>query len=127
MKSNPLTEMPQRRYYQTDLPASSSNTPTAHPRIQLSKEARAIVKEGRRDASAKYQHSLKDAYSTFEKQIQDVAGTHAKSVRRVHADLHMAPQISLKHRSRENAWNAFCWKKGQEKENIRDGKPFFGI
>ena len=118
--------MPQRCFFQTDVLASTSNTPTTRPHIQLSKEAQAIINEGRQEASAKYQNSLKDAYTTFEKQIQDVAGTHAKSVQHVRNDLHMAPQISLKLHSRENVWNAFCWKKAQEKENI-EGRPFFDV
>ena len=110
--------MPQRHFFQTDVPASSSNAPATRPRIPLSKEARSVLKARRQEASTKYRQSLTDAYTTVQKQIQDVAGTHAKSIQRVRSDLHMAPQISLKHHSRENAWNAFCWKKAQEKENV---------
>jgi hypothetical protein len=111
--------MPQSRFFQTPVPASAINPPSTRPQphVEVSKEVRAALRASRQDAAQKYQGAVQDVYATIEQQVKDVAKTHAKSIRHVQSDLHMGPQISMQSRSRKNAWNAFCWKKFQDKEN----------
>ena len=95
--------------------ASSGNAPESRHRIEVSKEVRATLTVARREAVAKYQQDLQSAFGVIEQEIKTIANTHAKSMRRVRSDLHMAPQTSMNSHSKKSAWNAFCWKKSQEK------------
>ena len=109
--------MPQTHFVKTNISASSGSGHKSYPRTKLSEAARAGAKVRRQEASAQYQHALREAYGTVERDIKAIANTHAKSVQRVRSDLRMAPQVSMTRHNKKSAWNAFCWKKSQEKEN----------
>ena len=109
--------MPKGRFVKTAIEAPSNNAPKRHPRTIISKEAHLVLKASRQEASDKYQKALHEAYADGEQRIRAIASDNAKSDRRVRNDLHMAPPVSLNSRSKKSPWNAFCWKKSQEKEN----------
>lgn len=119
-----IAEMPKTRFLKTNVAASSGNAPERRHRVAVSKEVRATLTAARREAVAKYQQDLQNAFGVVEGEIRTIANAHAKSTRRVRSDLHMAPQTSMNSHSKKSAWNAFCWKKSQEKENGGIGKPF---
>ena len=112
-------------FVKTAIEVPSNNASKRRPRTAISKEARLILKAHRREASEKYQKDLHEAYADGEQRIRAIASAHAKSDRRVRNDLHMAPRVSLGSHSKKSPWNAFCWKKSQEKEN--NGKPPLSI
>ena len=48
---------------------------------------------------------------------ENLAATHHKSIHRVQSELHMGSVMAKREHKKTNAWNAFCWKKSQDKEN----------
>jgi len=86
-------------------------------RPQLTKEARIAVNARRRVAAHNYKNDLEEAWAKIDEVTEDLALTHHKSVRRVQSELHMGRQLATRERKKTNAWNAFCWKKSQDKEN----------
>ena len=86
-------------------------------RPQLSKEAHAAVNARRRQAAQNYQNDLGEAWKKIDEVVETLAATHHKSVRRVQSDIHMGSMITKRVHKKSNAWNAFCWKKSQNKEN----------
>jgi hypothetical protein len=86
-------------------------------RPQLSKEARAAVNARRRQASQNYRNDLEEAWKKIDEVTENLAATHHKSIRRVQSELHMGSIMAKREHKKTNAWNAFCWKKSQDKEN----------
>jgi hypothetical protein len=86
-------------------------------RPQLSQEASAAIRARRHQASQNYKKGLGEAWSSIDRVVEELAITHHKSIRRVQSELHMGCQMSSQARKKTNAWNAFCWKKSQDKEN----------
>ena len=84
---------------------------------QLSKEARTLVNARRRQASQSYRTELGEAWAMIDKLTEDIAENHHKSLRRVQSELHMGCQLASHQHKKTNMWNAFCWKKSQDKEN----------
>lgn len=84
-------------------------------RPRLSREALQALNLRRRQSAANYRKALGDAWSKFDEISQDLATSHRKSLQHVQKSLYIRSRyISTK---KTSAWNAFCWKKGQEKEN----------
>lgn len=86
-------------------------------RPRLSEEARAAVNARRRNAAEHYQKDLAEAWAKIDETTADLAAVHHKSLRRVQSELHMGHLLSRTKHTKTSAWNAFCWKKNQEKEN----------
>jgi hypothetical protein len=86
-------------------------------RPQLSKEARTAVNARRCLAAQNYRNELGEAWATIDKLIEDLAQNHHKSICHVQSKLHMGHQLASREHKKTNAWNAFCWKKSQDKEN----------
>jgi hypothetical protein len=86
-------------------------------RPKLTKEARIAVNARRRVAAHNYKNDLEEAWSKIDEVTEDLALTHHKSVRRVQSELHMGRQLASRECKKTNGWNAFCWKKSQNKEN----------
>jgi hypothetical protein len=68
-------------------------------------------------ASQSYKSALKDTWGKINKLTENLAVAHHKSICQVQLELHMGWQVGLIGRKKTSAWNAFCWKKSQEKEN----------
>lgn len=109
--------MPTGRFFKTAAEAPSGNTPKTRRREIISREARVALKARRQESSEKYRKALHEAYADNEQRIRAIASDHSKSHKRVQSDLHMAAPVSLNTHSRKSTWNAFCWKKSQDKEN----------
>jgi hypothetical protein len=92
------------------------------PRVQLSKDARIAVKARRQAAARLYRTDLEDAWTKMQGVTEDLAANHHKSIRRVQTELNLSCGVARFTRKKTNAWNAFCWKKRQDKENNSDGK-----
>ena len=108
------------RFYQTS--ATHAKTTGVKKRIKrptLTKEARAALNARRRLAAKKYRDALGDSWNTLDKLTEDIAVSHHKSIRRVQTELHTGIQRSRIGRKKTSAWNAFTWKKSQEKDNSR--------
>ena len=90
------------------------------PRVQLSKDARIAVKAHRQAAARLYRTDLEDAWTKMRGITEDLAVNHHKSIRRVQTELNMSCGIARFKHKKTNAWNAFCWKKRQDKENNSD-------
>ena len=118
-----MAEMPKTWFLKTNVAALSGNAPECHHHIEVSKEVHTTLTAARQEAVAKYQQDLQNAFSVVEQEIKIIVNTHAKSMRCVRSDLHITPQTSMNSHSKKSAWNAFCWKKSQEKENDGLSKP----
>lgn len=86
-------------------------------RPKLSKEARIAISARRRLASKSYRNALEETWKKIDNLTADLAVAHHKSLRRVQSELHMGSRLSRVQRKKTNVWNAFCWKKAQDKEN----------
>ena len=116
----PTFSMPALRWYEPSRPALRSRQgPRRHTKPpQLSKEARAAIKERRHDNQLKYNTALAKTVFDFEKAASDVASTHHKSIRRVEQDVRLNSDLLRKRQKKSNAWNAWVWYKSQDKENL---------
>lgn len=112
--------MPAVRWYKTSRPPSRLNQGpgrrTKPP--QLSKEARAAIKERRHNNQLNYNAALAKTISNFEKAASEVASTHHKSLRRVEKDVRLTSDLLRKRHQKTNVWNAWVWYKSQDKENL---------
>ncbi|KIK35796.1 hypothetical protein CY34DRAFT_26524 [Suillus luteus UH-Slu-Lm8-n1] len=90
-----------------------------HPKVILSKEARASLTAQRRQKSKDFKVALDNTWLSIDDAVKTITSSHHKSIRHVTNDLYMGcGGLRFKH-SKSNAWNTFCWKKNQEKdENI---------
>jgi hypothetical protein len=88
-------------------------------RPKLSAEARAALLARRRQASQCYKNALSETWDTIDKLTEDLSVAHHKSLQRVQSELHMGHRLACKSRKKTNAWNAFTWKKSQDKENSK--------
>lgn len=93
--------------------------------VPLTKEARKVINERRRQAAACYQEDLGNTWEKIDKSIADLAATHHKSIQRVQKELHMGRSV-LHTRRTVNAWNAWCAKVSNE-ESSRTGKGTFSV
>ena len=91
------------------------------PRVRLSKEARAALTARQREAAARYKNDVEDVWTKIDEATEDLAVNHHKSLRHVQSELHMGRLMARTKRQKTSAWNAFCWKKRQEKENDSSG------
>ena len=92
-------------------------------RPKLSKEAHAALRTQRQGKNENYNSALNEADKAISNIIESVAVSHQKSIRRVEATLKMGHDpITNAHRKKTSAWNAFCWKKMQERheEGLRE-------
>jgi hypothetical protein len=96
-------------------------------RIRLSKEARAAASARQREAALRYKNDITDAWKNIDQATEDLAVTHHKSLRRVQAELHMGRNMARTKRHKTSAWNAFCWKKRQDKENASDDDGMYSL
>ncbi|RDB19669.1 hypothetical protein Hypma_013284 [Hypsizygus marmoreus] len=116
------------RFYGTVAkPSSALQGLRKRNRPRLSAEAREALNARRRHAAESYKKALSEAWTKIDEATEDLAAAHHKTVRRVQSELHMGRQLSRIQRKKTNAWNAFCWKKSQDKENgpelsARNGK-----
>ena len=88
-----------------------------HPR--LSKKARAALNARWHLAAKHYKDALGETWNMIDKITEDISSSHHKSVRRVQMELYTSLQRSHTEQKKTSAWNAFTWKKSQEKENSK--------
>jgi hypothetical protein len=107
------------RFYQTSTKSSRTTLGVKRKvnRPKLSADARAALLARRRQASQNYKNALGETWDTIDKLTEDLAIAHRKSLQRVQCELHMGHRLAHKTRQKTNAWNAFTWKKSQDKEN----------
>jgi hypothetical protein len=86
-------------------------------RPKLSPEAHAALLACWQQASQSYKNALGETWDTIDKLAQELATSHHKSLQHVQSELHMGQKLAWKERKITSAWNAFNWKKSQEKEN----------
>jgi hypothetical protein len=106
------------RFYQTS--AKYRTTQGVKKKIQrpkLSKEAHAVLNACRQLAAKRYKDALGETWKTIDKLTEEIATSNHKSVCRVQMELHTGLQCSHTEHKKTSAWNAFTWKKSQEKEN----------
>jgi|SRR5580693_8678026 hypothetical protein len=111
------------RFYPTSI-GSTKRTQVSKrttPRVRLSKEARAALTARQREAATRYKKDVEDVWTKIDEATEDLAVNHHKSLRRVQSELHMGRLITRTKRQKTNLWNAFCWKKRQDKENDPGG------
>ncbi|KAG2360211.1 hypothetical protein BDR07DRAFT_1378125 [Suillus spraguei] len=85
-----------------------------HPKVILSKEARALLTSQCRQKCKGFKTALNNAWLHIDEMVKTIASSHHKSIQCVTNDLYMGcGGLCFKH-SKSNAWNAFCWKKNQE-------------
>jgi len=116
---NLLPEKMRARFYQTSAKYTRT-TQGVKKKIQrpkLSKEAHAALNARRLLAAKRYKDALGETWKTIDKLTEEIATSNHKSVRRVQTELHTGLQRSRTERKKTSAWNAFTWKKSQEKEN----------
>ncbi|KAF9234799.1 hypothetical protein BU15DRAFT_65425 [Melanogaster broomeanus] len=90
--------------------------PPSHPhrpRIVLSKAARATLALERRQKSSMFKDALDSAWSQIHDTTMEMAVSHRKNLYFRQTAHHMR-------RTKANAWNAFFWKKGQEKKENQE-------
>jgi hypothetical protein len=80
-------------------------------RVQLTKEACAVIKAHQREASHCYKKDLNEAWAQLNETTENIVATHHKSVCHVEGELHMGHSNMHMKCLKTNAWNAFCWKK----------------
>jgi dGTP triphosphohydrolase len=107
------------RFYQASAkhPRMTQGVKKKPQRPKLSKEARAALNARRRLAAKRYKDALGETWNTIDKLTEEIAASHHKSVRHVQTELHTGLHRSHTERTKTSAWNAFTWKKSQEKEN----------
>jgi hypothetical protein len=86
-------------------------------RPKLTKDVRAAITARRRLVSQSYKSALKDTWGKIDELTKNLAVAHHKSICQVQLELHIGRQVGLTGHKKTSAWNAFCWKKSQEKEN----------
>jgi hypothetical protein len=93
--------------------------PPAHrcSNVVLSKEARGALRFKRRTKSLWFKDDLDDTWKQLDDATKLIASSHHKSIRQVQNDLYIGCGLLHSKRSKANLWNAFCWKKNQDKEN----------
>jgi hypothetical protein len=108
------------RFFHTSTQPTESNSQKKHSsRPKLGKDAQAELTAHRQAASASYQKALNSIWAKMDTDTAGIAQEHGKSICKVNQDLHLGRQISLERYSKQNAWNAYIWKKRQEnKENV---------
>ena len=74
-------------------------------------------------ASQSYRSALKDTWEKINELTENLAVAHHKSICQVQLELHMGQQVGSTDHKTTSAWNAFCWKKSQEKENGNNSVP----
>src|SRR6267154_5385109 len=85
--------------------------------IVLSKEARAALRHERCTKSLRFKDALDDTWKQLDDATIAIATSHHKSIRQVQNDLYIGHGLLHSKCSKANLWNAFCWKKNQDKEN----------
>ncbi|TDL13891.1 hypothetical protein BD410DRAFT_846538 [Rickenella mellea] len=84
----------------------------------MSKEARECANARRRDASDAYHKNLDKVWFDIQDTVEDLAKGHNKSINAVQTDLRLGRgRIARPRREKTSAWNAFMWKKAQEKRD----------
>ncbi|KAG1893993.1 uncharacterized protein F5891DRAFT_1131068 [Suillus fuscotomentosus] len=97
--------------------------PPRHPKVTLSKEARAAITAQRRNKSHQFRVALHNAWDELDETMKTIVSSHHKSFRRVQNDLCMGRGMLCYQHSKLSAWNTFCWKKHHEdKGNGTAGK-----
>jgi hypothetical protein len=91
--------------------------PRIHPKVVISKEARALLTANRHTKSRQFKIALDEAWGQIDEATKTIASAHHKSICRVQNELYIGHGILRSKRSKLNAWNAFCWKKNQASEN----------
>lgn len=95
-----------------------------HPKVSLSKEARAALKSKQCKKSRLFKDALDNAWDQIDQATKTIASSHHKSIWRVQNNLYFGCGTLRSRHVKPNLWNAFCWKKNQEKEN---GKFIFFV
>ncbi|KAG1727171.1 uncharacterized protein EDB91DRAFT_1061285 [Suillus paluster] len=98
--------------------------PRCRAKVQLSKEARALLTASRRKKSQLFKTVLDDVWTNIDESIKTIASSNCKSIRRVQQDLHMGQGLLWTKHAKLSMWNVFCWKKNQtaDEENGLSGK-----
>ncbi|KAG1867720.1 hypothetical protein F4604DRAFT_1584954 [Suillus subluteus] len=92
------------------------------PKVVLSKEVRATLRQSRQEKSHQFKDALDDAWNQLDQATKTIATSHHKSVHHVQNDLYIGRGLLRSRHSKLNAWNVFCWKKNQETENCNQGR-----
>jgi hypothetical protein len=107
------------RFYTTKARARNRvrGTKNRAPRVKLSKEARETLQIRRRREATSFQTDIDQAMDDMDEAIRKIAADHRKSFRSVQFLLHRGRgKLTKGHRNKTSAWNAWCWKKGQERD-----------
>ncbi|KAG2029233.1 hypothetical protein BDR03DRAFT_1018706 [Suillus americanus] len=90
--------------------------------IVPSKEACAALRLEQCTKSLWFKDTLDDTWKQLDDATKLIASSHHKSIRQVQNDLYIGHGLLCSKCSKANLWNAFCWKKNQDKENNSHGK-----
>ncbi|KAG1758577.1 hypothetical protein EDD22DRAFT_783713, partial [Suillus occidentalis] len=95
-----------------------------HPRVCLSKEARAILTASRCKKSNRFKSTIHNVWANIDESVKAIASSNHKSICQVQHELYMGQSLFRNKRLKLSAWNTFCWKKNQsvDKENAPSGK-----
>ena len=111
-------------YFYNDVPpkATKQGLTRSGPRVKVTKEARAQATARQRERAQAYSKDLDHAWTTLEGTVENLAKDHHKSVVAVQADLALGrAQVTRPHVEKTSAWNAFMWKKAQERKEAGKG------
>ena len=112
-------------------PTSKSSRKRTQPvvrkytRIRLSRDARAAISARQKEALRRFQEGIQTTWRDIDKNAETLAATHHKSVKYVQNQLYMGRQMVRAKRKKRSTWNAFIWKKGEERRNDAESKSTF--
>jgi len=115
------------------MPAELFTVPAKHKRVNpvvrkstrthVSKDEWAGTVARRREASHKYKASLDETWTQMDKTIESLATQHHKSIKQVRQELHFGRSFAHGKHAKNSDWNAFMWKKEQDRKTD-ESKPF---
>ena len=120
--ANLLPKKMQVQFYQTSAKYTRT-TQSIKKKIQcpkLSKEAHVALNACRLLAVKWYKDALGETWKTIDKLTEEIATSNHKNVCCVQTELYTGLQCSHTECKRTSAWNAFTWKKSQEKKTVSD-------
>ncbi|KAG1877137.1 hypothetical protein C8R48DRAFT_590638, partial [Suillus tomentosus] len=82
----------------------------------------AALKVAQHTKACKFKDALDDAWDHINETTKMIVGSHQKSIRRIQNQLYFGHGALRSKCSKPNLWNAFCWKKNQDKENYGQGR-----
>src|SRR5262245_34210461 len=103
------------RYYKAVAVKRQPQNVRIRNRVQMSKEARAMLKTRQKQSRTEFQAAIDNAWAEIDEMTANIAEKHHKSFRTVQFALHMGRRQLTKHyRNKINSWNAYLWKSSQQ-------------